>query len=176
MARLNSEELLTHSPVLRRYAFALTRDASKAEDLVQQTFLRAVERFSTFKPDHLLRPWLVAIMRNEFLADERRQAIRSERDPEFASANLNPSEGLAQEEALYVQNLARSFATLPEQHRSVLHLVGVEGLTYREAADALGIPIGTIMSRLARARRALRQALETPAPAALRLIGGKDES
>jgi len=165
---------------MRRYARALTRDTQDADDVVQDAVLRAIERRRTFDPARSRRRWLLAIVHNVFVSAKRREASEARRNAQFAQAmiaHLDP----AQEHRARLAQIARSFAALPEQQRAVLHLVAVEGLSYQETADALGVPIGTVMSRLSRARIALREAeeqgLETggPAKSGLRIVGGRDD-
>jgi RNA polymerase sigma-70 factor, ECF subfamily len=158
-----------HLPALRRYARALTLDASSADDLVQQALLRAYERADTFRAGSPLRAWLFAILHNEYVNGHRR--TQAERRALDAMAEIDLAEAPAPEQAALLAETIRRFAALPEAQRAVLHLVAIEGLTYQQAADALNIRIGTVMSRLSRARAALRQPL---APAHhLHIVGGR---
>jgi RNA polymerase sigma-70 factor (ECF subfamily) len=168
---------------LRRYARALTRDASQAEDLVQDTLVRAYERHRTFRASGNLRAWLLSVLHNTFIDQRRRQ-----------NAELRHSEGMAeltlsavpadQESRVRLQQIQQAFLSLPDEQRSVLHLVTIEGLSYQEAATTLDIPLGTLMSRLGRARAALRAFEEgqsqDPSTAgrsrpALRIVGGSHD-
>lgn len=157
---------------MRRYALALARDDADADDVVQDALVRAIERQSTFAPERSRRRWLLAIVHNVFMSRKRREAAEARRDGRFAEtllANLDPG----QEQVARLNEIARAFAALPEPQRAVLHLVAVEGLDYQAAADVLGVPIGTIMSRLSRARAALR---EREAGPALRIVRGQDDA
>ncbi|KAF1046916.1 MAG: ECF RNA polymerase sigma factor SigR [Herbaspirillum frisingense] len=141
-------------PRLRRFALSLTRHESSADDLVQACLERALSRRER-RTEGDLRAWLFQIMYRRFIDGERRAkryagllSLFSGRDEELA-----PS---AEDVALSRAALA-DFGKLQPEQRAMLLLISVEGLTYQEAADTLGIPIGTVMSRLSRARRALRE-------------------
>ena len=183
----SSDDVLAQLPPLRRYARALTRDESAAEDLVHDALVRAYERRSTFRLGGNLRTWLFSILHNTFV-DGRRQHMAEQRRKGgtawLAETALPPN----QESSVRLGQVRRAFLSLPEEQRAVLHLVAIEGLAYQEAATALGIPIGTLMSRLGRARAALRAFEESgaatlttpalPAPSErparpnLRVVGG----
>ncbi len=168
---------------LRRYARSLTRDESRAEDLVQDTLVRAYERHGTFRTGGNLRAWLLSILHNAFVDERRRhraEAQRMEQVAQVAATEL-PSD---QESRVRLAQIRQAFLTLPEEQRAALHLVAVEGLSYQEAAAALGIPVGTLMSRLGRGRAALRAFEEgrtqdpdapgRPRPV-LRIVGGSND-
>ena len=162
---------------LRRYARALTRDETAADDLVQEALVRALERAETFERGRSLKTWLLAIVHNQFITGVRRRDAEQRRDAAFALEQRDRQGHLDQEVVLYLRQIGALFDALPEHHRSILHLIVVEGLSYQEAADALGIAIGTVMSRLSRARAALRRAADEPLdPRGLHIIGGKDAS
>lgn len=162
-------------PVLRRYARALVKSQAAADDLVQDALVRAYERASTFQAGRSLRSWLLAILHNRFVDDERRQSLERRRDADLAQLSTGTVQTASPELTAYLYEVAARFDTLPEDQRAVLHLIAVEGLTYHEAALTLVVPVGTVMSRLARARAALRRA-ESAAPdrSPLRLVGGND--
>lgn len=156
---------------LRRYARALTRDPSDAEDLVHDALVRAYERRGAFRDDRPLRPWLMSILHNLFIDRARARAAETRRDAARAAPEwLDPP----QEHAVRLSQVRRAFEALPDDQRAALHLIAVEGLSYEEAAAALGAPLGTVMSRISRARATLR-ALESDRPGAgrppLRLVG-----
>jgi len=168
---------------LRRYARSLTRDESQAEDLVQDTLVRAYERRSTFRPGGNLRGWLLSILHNTFIDDRRRHAAEARRAQSLAE-HVESSTPAGQESRVRLQQVQQAFLSLPEEQRAVLHLVAIEGLSYQEAAATLDIPIGTLMSRLGRARAALRafeagddltQSTSARPRPNLRLIGGARE-
>lgn len=163
---------------LRRYARVLTRDASSADDLVQSTFLRAHERSATFREGADLRVWLMSILRNIFI-DERRSARASEAR-EQAWADLRPGfSAPSAETAARLGQIRDAFLSLGREQREALHLVAIEGLELAEAAKILGVPLGTVMSRIGRAREALRTYEETGNGAArtrsLRIVGGRND-
>lgn len=147
-------------PRLRRFARALTGQAADADDLVQIALERALVRAEQFQPGTRLDAWLYAIVRNAWI-DEARG--RTRRAKVFAPAELGERVGSDGEAEMLAKLEARdvwaAMAALPEEQREAVALVCVEGLAYREAAAALGVPIGTLTSRLARGREALQRAL-----------------
>ena len=160
---------------MRRYARSLARDDQDADDVVQDALLRAIERHRSYRPGHGRRRWLLAIVHNVFVSGKRREAAEARRNDRFAEtlmAHVDPE----QERRAHLARIARSFAALPEHQRAVLHLVAVEGISYQAAANVLGVPVGTVMSRLARARAALRDGEngQEPGAAQLRVVGGQD--
>ncbi|MFY9991515.1 MAG: sigma-70 family RNA polymerase sigma factor [Rhodoplanes sp.] len=166
---------------LRRYARTLTRNETEAEDLVHDALVRAYERRSTFRLSGNLRTWLLSILHNVFIDRRRKNATERRREAEAAEL-ADWSWPADQESAVRLQQIRRAFLDLPQEQRAVLHLVAIEGLAYQEAADTLGIPLGTLMSRLGRARAALRDFEEGrgAGPAALplrrlRVVGGNDD-
>ena len=147
-----------HIPGLRRFACALLRgDRHGADDLVQDCLERALSRWHLRRSDGDVRGWLYTILYNRFLSDQHRRRRRGVHDVllEVAEAELPGVEG-GQASALEHRDLLRAFAALPEKQRSVLVLIAVEDLSYEEAARVLGVPIGTVMSRLSRGRQRLR--------------------
>jgi len=163
---------------LRRYARVLTRNAAAADDLVQSTFLRAHERSSTFREGADLRVWLMSILHNIFI-DERRSARASEAR-ERAWADLHPGfSAPSGESAARLGQIREAFLSLAREQREALHLVAVEGLQLAEAARILGVPPGTVMSRVGRAREALRNYEEFgrkgAGARAFKVVGGRNE-
>jgi len=169
---------------MRRYARSLTGDESAADDIVQEALLKALEKRSLFRPDGSRRGWLLAIVHNIFISSRRSEAARVRRDMRLSTiltASLEPD----QEHAAYLRQVAHAFAALPDRHRAILHLIAVEGQSYQEAAAILDVPVGTVMSRLSRARAALRQLqgdagapnddVGAERPGRLKIVGGKDE-
>ena len=155
-------------PALRRYAYALTRDHADADDLVQDTLERALSRWYLRRPGGELRAWLFTILRNlyiNYLRRCRRQGTAVELD----EARM-PTTAARQETALEVHDVLAAVDQLPEEQKSLLLLVGVEDFSYDDAARILGMPIGTVMSRLARARQKLRSIVETGKVALLRRV------
>lgn len=148
-------DVLAQLAALRRYAWSLTRDQSRAEDLVHDALLRAYEGRRSFRSDGDLRRWLLSILHNTFVNDVRRRRAEEARIREVAG-DAEPTAPPQQEERVRLAEIRDAFFALPEDQRAALHLVTIEGLSYQEAADTLGIPVGTLMSRLGRARAALR--------------------
>jgi RNA polymerase sigma factor (sigma-70 family) len=145
-------------PDLRRFARALSRgDRARADDLVQDGLERALAHWQGRRVEGSLRGWLHTIIYNRFLSEERRRRRRGVQLhlSDAGEAELPEVEG-GQYAALHYRDFLRAFRELPEEQRSVLLLVGVEDLSYREAARTLGVPVGTVMSRLSRARERLR--------------------
>jgi RNA polymerase sigma-70 factor (ECF subfamily) len=169
-------DVAAHLPQMLRYARALARDPSVAEDLVQGALERAYARRTGFREGGDLRAWLLATLHNHFISTERHRRASARREADAASVAALASEP-AQEHAADLALVRAAFGRLSADHRAVLHLVSVEGLSYPEVADAMGVPVGTVMSRLSRARAALRSQLgeaEAPRPK-LRLVGGKHD-
>ena len=156
-------------PALRRYAWALLRDDEAADDLVQDCLERAVGRWSLRRRDGDLRAWLFAIQRNLFISGLRRRGRRGT-SISLDDLAVAPSVEAGQEGAIVIRDVLAGLDALPEEQRSVLLLVGVEDLSYEEAARVLGVPIGTVMSRLSRAREKMRLYLETGRTSALRRV------
>ncbi|QPC93136.1 sigma-70 family RNA polymerase sigma factor [Mesorhizobium sp. INR15] len=157
---------------LRRYARSLTRDGVEAEDLVHDALVRAYERRGTFRSGGNLRAWLLAIVHNTFI--DRMRSRRSEAARvEQAGYLTEASTPAPQEHSLRLAQVREAFFNLPEEQRSALHLVAIEGLSYQQAADASSVPLGTLMSRIGRARAALREMEAAPAKAKnhLRIVG-----
>ncbi|MDL2401812.1 sigma-70 family RNA polymerase sigma factor [Rhizobium mayense] len=162
---------------LRRYARSLVRNADEAEDLVHDALVKAYERKSSFRRGANLRTWLLSILHNAHI-DRLRQARSLNRRHEEAAAEFDQSLPASQDHAVRLKQVRDAFFNLPEEQREALHLVAIEDLSYQEAAFALGIPVGTLMSRIARARASLRNFEETSrAGSHLRLIeGGGNEN
>jgi RNA polymerase sigma-70 factor (ECF subfamily) len=159
---MNPDRIAEHIPRLRRYARALAGDQHAADDLVQDTLERAINKRHLWRPGSDLRAWLFAIMHNVFVNQLRsRQAHPEDALDDDALPAVAPADGAR----LEVRDVQTALAALPPEQREVVLLVGLEELTYAEVSRALGIPIGTVMSRLFRGRERLR-VLMTGAPAA----------
>jgi RNA polymerase sigma-70 factor (ECF subfamily) len=145
-------------PSLRRYARGLTSDRDSADDLVQDTLERAWSRFSMWQRRSEVRAWMFGIMHNQFI--DRLRSHRSR--PEDSAGDDMPDlpQRPMQTDALEVRDLDRLLQRLPPEHREILLLIGVEELSYQEVATAIGVPIGTVMSRLSRARERLREDMQ----------------
>jgi RNA polymerase sigma-70 factor, ECF subfamily len=148
-------ELPRLMPRLWRFSLRLTRHQSDAEDLVQRSYVRALERRHQWQTGTSLVSWVFAIMHsiwmNELRSAQRRRQANLSNDDEF-DAILEPSNSENPEYKLMFKQVVQAVQNLPEAQSIVMMLVAVEGLTYSQAADVLDIPIGTVMSRLARAR------------------------
>ena len=163
-----------HSPIveqlpdLLRYARSLTRDRGAAEDLVHDALVAALTPGSGYDAGRALRPWLFALIHNRFVSDRRRESTRDRHRAAMApdQAAMVPP----QEEALSLRQIEEALAKMPEDQHEALHLVSVEGLSYKEAAEATGIPIGTVMSRISRARAKLRALQSAEASPPLHLV------
>ena len=185
----SGDDVIGQLAPMRRYALTLTRDETLAEDLVHDALVRAYERRATFRSGANLRTWLLAILHNTFVDRWRQREAEWRREAE-ASRLAETTAPAEQESRIRLQQIAQAFQALPDEQRAVLHLVAIDGLPYNEAARALGIPVGTLMSRLGRARAALRGLEENnagsatpalPAPPErplrpnLRVVGGSDD-
>jgi RNA polymerase sigma-70 factor (ECF subfamily) len=151
--------LIAHVPRLRSYATALVGNVSTADDLVQDCMERALRRADTLQDQRRMAGWLRSILLNLYLDLMRLQRSRgvgielAQIDNDLALSTPAADRGAT-------IDFTRALNSLSVEHRQILLLVGLEGLSYREVADELGLPIGTIMSRLARARERLRLALD----------------
>jgi RNA polymerase sigma factor (sigma-70 family) len=145
-------------PALRRYAYALVRDHTTADDLVQDTLERALLHWSSRRNDSDLRAWLFTILRNLHVG-RHRQALRRGTIVDIDEDEL-PETAAGQDIVLETRDVLAALDQLPEEQKSLLLLVGVEDFSYEEAARVLDVPIGTVMSRLSRARRRLRSIVD----------------
>src|SRR6516162_11158490 len=146
-------------PRLRRYARALTRDPSRADDLVQSCLVRAIAKKHLWQPGTDLRAWLFTILHNQHVNDVRRSVREGVSIPveDVAPSLTVPADTGA---SLQLRDLERALARLPDEQRQVILLVGLEGMRYEEVATVLGIPIGTVRSRLSRGRDMLRELMD----------------
>ena len=158
-----------HIPALRRYAWALLREREAADDLVQDCLERAVSRWHLRRRDADLRAWLFAIQRNLFVSGLRSHNRRGGVAGLDEAAD-QPSPEAAPDRHLMARDALTLLGHLPEEQRSLLLLVGVEDLSYGDAARVFGVPVGTIMSRLSRARERLRRLIDQGEPVALRRV------
>ena len=145
-------------PSLRRYAWTLLRNSSDADDLVQDCLLKALDRIDTLRTASDLRSWLFTIMHNLYVNRWRRMKLHARVSADDAEAEL--AVGPSQPASAEIQDVLRGLTTLPEEQRQIVLLVAVEGFQYGEVAAMLGIPVGTVMSRLSRARDRLREFVE----------------
>jgi len=164
------QEVMPQLPSLYSAALRLTRNPTDAEDLVQETFLRAYRGFHQFEPGTNLRAWLYRILMNTFINTYRKR----QREPQTVSddevedwylyskmvdGGVEPSAETTVIEALPDQDVQDALAELPETFRTAVMLADVDGFSYKEIAEIMGVPIGTVMSRLHRGRKALEKAL-----------------
>lgn len=164
---MTEAEVAVHIPRLRRYARALVGERHAADDLVQDTLERAINKFHLWRPGSDLRAWLFAIMHNVFVNQLRARGARPEEplDDSFELAAAPVTDRLE------MRDLDAALALLPVEQREVVLLVGLEELSYAEASKALDIPIGTVMSRLFRGRERLRTLMAgAPAQANLKVV------
>ncbi|TFF14659.1 sigma-70 family RNA polymerase sigma factor [Pseudomonas sp. BCA14] len=148
------EQLRELIPRLRRFAVSLTRNTSSADDLVQTTLERAITRWGDKRAEGDLRAWLFSILYRQFL-DAHRRSRRYTRMLEFFTGRDDTYPSV--ERTVMAQSTLQAFDQLNTEQRALLLWVSVEGLSYKEVAEILDVPVGTVMSRLSRARQALRQ-------------------
>jgi len=158
------DDLHVHVSSLQRYAFLLCRNHSDAEDLVQESLAKAIAAAHTYQSGKSLRAWLFSILHNTFVT-HRRQYARRARAATFLSATsedgASPSD---QEHVVEAQQTLRALHRLNPDQQAALILIAIEGMSYVEAAETLDVPIGTLMSRLARGREQLRRLLDGHGP------------
>lgn len=176
------EELVEHLPALRAFAVSLTRNGAQADDLVQDTVVKAWTNFDKFQVGTNLRAWLFTILRNTFYSN-RRKARR-----EVADVDGTFAAGLAEKPGhdgrLQLQDFKKAFDQLPVEQREALILVGATGFSYEEAAETCGVAIGTIKSRANRGRKTLAglmkleegEELEMTDPATMAVISASAKS
>lgn len=163
------QEIASHAAALRRYALVLVADAHEADDLVQECLSRVLAQMRAWKPVRDLRAYLFTTLHNVFVDASRRRKLRRSDVPIDASL---PELALPanQTKRLEYRDLVIALSQLPPPQREVVLLIGLEGMSYQEASQVLGVPIGTIMSRLSRGREALRQLTSHGAVSRLRVV------
>jgi len=153
------DQMIALLPRLRRFGRSLTRTAHDADDLVQITVERALARLDQWKPDALLASWMFGIMKNAWFDEARARARRAKIFVgEEAGENIGDAASESHIQALTIQD---AMARLPGEQRLAVGLVLIEGLSYKEAAEIMEVPIGTLTSRLARGREALETLLSS---------------
>lgn len=152
------KELTDVVPHLRAFARGLCGRADMADDLVQETMLKAWAAQDRFEPGTSMRAWTFVILRNAYLTDMRRNRFRGEYDEGVAERILTAP--ASQEEPIHLSDMHRALLTLPPERREALLLVGAGGFSYEEASEICGCAIGTIKSRVGRARAALNTMLD----------------
>lgn len=159
--RLVREGLVRHLPKFRRFALSLARNQADADDLVQAGFERALVKASSYNPAYKIETWVFKIIQNYWTDQMRKKARRGTTVDLDQAYSLIGEDGRRSVETRDLSFKARlAIEQLPEEHRSVVALVLVNGETYKEAADILGVPVGTVMSRLYRARQTLMKQLD----------------
>jgi RNA polymerase sigma factor (sigma-70 family) len=161
---MNRQQIAEHLPSLRRYARVLTGDAWAADDLVQDTMERACRKWRLWRTGSDLRAWLFTLMHNLYINQWRASVPLPMFDIDTLDASLAAPPGHAD----MALDLERCLQRLPAEQRAVLLLVTLEDMSYAETAGVLQIPVGTVMSRLSRARMRLRELLEATEPSRIR--------
>lgn len=155
------EALVQETSRLHKFALRLTRNRSDADDLTQSTCLRALEKSSYFEDGSNLHSWTSKLMFNLFVTDyRRRQKFESRSDPENALMHL--AIGPTQEIKTELQKVQKIISTLSADHRDVINLICVQGRSYNDVAASLGVPVGTVRSRLSRAREKINAVISAP--------------
>jgi len=164
---MNSQSLIRDGlvaalPSLRAFAISLTHDITFADDLVQETILRAWNAADRFEPGTNLNAWLFTILRNQFLSARRKAAREVEdADGNHAARLTTPPN---QKDRIEVEDMRAALARLPEAQREAVLLVGASGFSYEEAGEIMGVAVGTVKSRVHRARMSLAEMLATDGP------------
>lgn len=149
-------ELVGLVPKLRRFALSLSGNPQDADDLVQAACEKALKNRSQFQPGTRMDSWMYRIVQTLWLDDRRRHKVRGTAiDPDDAHLSDEGKAANLPGDRMMLAKVRVAMGSLPEGQREVLSLVAIEGLSYRETADVLGLPIGTVMSRLSRARESL---------------------
>lgn len=155
-------------PKLWRFALRLTRHDEDAQDLVQRTCVRALERQHQWRPDTHPLSWLYAILHsiwmNELASRRLRRVDSLSRGDDEEDIELADAAATDPETSMFYRQVVAAVGALPDAQRVVMLLVAIEGLSYREASDVLGVPIGTVMSRLSRARLTIGERFASPVP------------
>ena len=165
-----SKQLIAHIPELRRFARGLCGDPALADDLVQDCLERAIAKSHLYDRERPLKAWLCAVLRNLFISGLRKSGrssvVKTIDELQDAEGQTQPD----QEQHLGLKMISQVLDRLPHQHREVIILVGLEELSYRDVAEITGVPVGTVMSRLSRARASLRIMLEESGQPMLRRV------
>lgn len=168
-SRTVDEEVLEHVSALRRYALLLIGDPDEADDLVQETLVRVIAQTRSWKQVRDLRAYLFTTLHNVFVDGHRRRRVRPSEVPiETVIADLLAPP--RQQDWMELRDLVAALRLLPKEQREVVLLVGLEGMSYLEAANVLQVPLGTVMSRLSRGREALRRLVSQGGAARLRVV------
>jgi len=165
-AAVTQADLIPELPHLLRTARALTRNAAAAEDLVHDCLVNAIENLDRFEPGTNLRAWLRRILRNRFLSDLRRHGChdRYVSSVDWVARTTAPAD---QYDVCLLRRVADDIEKLPTDQRTVLRLAVLEDMSYQDTADKIGVPVGTVRSRLSRARDSLRNSIDGVSGAAM---------
>lgn len=163
------DELLENVTALRRYAMFLCGDMSRSDDLVQETLVRVLAHARAWRPIKDLRAYLFTTLHNVFIDSNRRYHARVSDQPveTLLVDHVSPA---SQAQRIEVRELVEALQKIPTEQRETVLLVGLEGMSYAEAAKILGVPIGTVMSRLSRGREALRRLTDRTSISQLRVV------
>jgi RNA polymerase sigma-70 factor (ECF subfamily) len=156
------ERIVSHLPDLKRYARHLASSAPAADDLVQECALRALDRASLFRPGTNLKGWLFTILHNLYVSEMRRRA-RSEHAIDPAILTDTTRTPARQDGSVLARQVLNAVDALPRDQRRAIELIALEGRGYESAARTLGMPVGTLKSRVSRARSTLRARIDPPA-------------
>lgn len=156
------DDLVAALPVLRAFARSLTGNRDRADDLVQETILRALANQDKFQAGTNLHAWLVTILRNQFYSEGRKKRREVEDADGVLAGQL--ADIPRQQSRLEMNDFLRALQLLPDEQREALILVGASGFSYEETADICGVRVGTVKSRVSRARARLEEALNNGAP------------
>ena len=159
---MNRQPIVAHIPSLRRYARALTGDVWAADDLVQDTLERACTRWRLWLAGTDLRAWLFTLMHNLFISQVRQGLTRAKLVPTVDLEDVADELRAPDASINFAIDLQRCLLRLPDEQRVVLLLVTMEEMPYEEVAKVTGVPVGTVMSRLSRARGRMRELLDEP--------------
>ncbi len=150
------QDLVKLVPKLRRFALSLTGNQADADDLVQSACVKALKNTAQFREGTRMDSWMYRIIQTLWIDDRRRAKTRGAQvDPEDAGLSDGGRAARLPEDRMMLERTRLAMASLPDRQREVLSLVAIEGLSYKEAAEVLDVPVGTVMSRLARSREAL---------------------
>ncbi|MDA8479978.1 RNA polymerase sigma factor [Citrobacter sp. Awk 4] len=158
------QQLAAHLTRLWRYGLVLSRDRDLAEELVQSTCVRALERGAQYTPGTRIDRWLFSILHSIWISELRSRHVRMGKGFVASEELIAPDYREQDDARLHYQTIMRRVNALPEAQRNTVFLVYVEGFTYQEAAQTLAVPVGTIMSRLAAARATLAKPAEAQSP------------
>jgi len=168
------DEVKEALPAMRAFARSLTRDATSADDLVQDALVRLITAQERFIPGSSFKAWAFTVIRNRFVDQYRRKRYADSRQSELNGAEQ--IQAAPQDSVMEFRDMACAFWELPAAFREVLLLVGVHDLSYEEAAEIIGCPIGTVRSRLSRARARLMELMNRPAEAGVAPTMDKSKS